>query len=124
MKSVMVTVMVRVLDDVVTVSLDATGAGLPGWRVQNAVRAVHEVAANSVRHGGGRGVLRIWRTEEAFVCEVRDRGQITDPLAGRRRPTDQATSGRGLWLANHLTDLLQIRSGPEGSAVRLVLRRG
>jgi anti-sigma regulatory factor (Ser/Thr protein kinase) len=100
----------------------ATEAGLPGWRVQDAVRAVHELAANSVRHGGGRGVLRIWRTPDALVCEVRDRGHITDPLAGRRRPAAEASGGRGLWVATQLADLLQIRTGPRGSAVRLVMR--
>ena len=102
----------------------ATEAGLPGWRVQDAVRAVHELAANSVRHGGGHGVLRIWRTPDALVCEVRDRGHITDPLAGRRRPPADATGGRGLWVATQLADLLQIRTGPAGSAVRLVMRLG
>jgi anti-sigma regulatory factor (Ser/Thr protein kinase) len=102
----------------------ATEAGLPGWRVQDTVRAVHELAANSVRHGGGHGVLRIWRTEGALVCEMRDRGHIADPLAGRRRPPADAASGRGLWLATQVSDLLQIRTGPDGSVLRLVMRLG
>ena len=102
----------------------ATEAGLPGWRVQDTVRAVHELAANSVRHGGGHGVLRIWRTEDALVCEMRDRGHIADPLAGRRRPAPDAASGRGLWLATQVSDLLQIRTGPDGSVLRLVMRLG
>jgi anti-sigma regulatory factor (Ser/Thr protein kinase) len=102
----------------------AAEAGLPGWRVQDAVRAVHELAANSVRHGGGHGVLRIWRTEDALVCEMRDRGHIADPLAGRRRPAGDAVSGRGLWLATQVSDLLQIRTGPDGSVLRLIMRLG
>ncbi len=102
----------------------ATEAGLSGWRVQDAGRAVHELAANSVRHGGGEGVLRIWRSEAGLVCEVRDRGHITDPLAGRRRPAPDATSGRGLWVATQVADLLQIRTSPSGSALRLVMRLG
>ena len=28
-------------------------------------------------------------------------------------------SGRGLWLANQLADLIQIRSAPEGTTIRL-----
>jgi hypothetical protein len=36
------------------------------------VLAVDEVATNSLRHGGGRGTLRIWRDADAVVCEVRD----------------------------------------------------
>jgi len=92
--------------------------------VQDAVRAVHELAANSVRHAGGHGVLRVWRTDEALTCEIRDRGHISDPLAGRRRPAPDATSGRGLWVATQVADLLQIRTGPSGSTVRLLMRRG
>jgi len=30
--------------------------------------AVNELATNTVRHGGGRGVLRIWREPDALVC--------------------------------------------------------
>jgi hypothetical protein len=53
------------------------------------------------------------------VCEIEDTGNLDDPLADRRRPGAEATSPRGLWLANQLCDLVQIRSGPAGTAVRL-----
>ena len=81
--------------------------------------AVGELAANSVRHGGGRGILRIWRTEAALVCEVRDRGHIDDPLVGRRRPPLAQLGGRGLWIANSVCDLVQVRSNAQGTAVRV-----
>ena len=115
----------RTLHDVrALVARTAAGAGLAGTRVQDAVTGVNELATNSVRHGGGNGVLRIWRTEDALVYEVRDRGRITDPLAGRRRPEPDATGRRGLWIATQTADLLQIRSGADGSTVRFVLRLG
>ena len=38
--------------------------------------AVDELAANSIRHGGGRGVVRLWTEDGALVCDVRDRGSI------------------------------------------------
>jgi anti-sigma regulatory factor (Ser/Thr protein kinase) len=101
----------------------AAEAGLPGRRVHDTVRGVHELATNSVRHGGGNGVLRVWSTDGALVCEVRDPGHIADPLAGRRRPAPDARTGRGLWTATQLSDLLQIRSRPGESVVRLVMRR-
>jgi anti-sigma regulatory factor (Ser/Thr protein kinase) len=100
----------------------AAEAGLPGRRVQDTVAGVHELAANSVRHGGGAGVLRVWSTGTELVCEVRDRGHITDPLAGRRRPEPGAPRGHGLWIATRAADLLQIRSGPDGTTVRLLVR--
>ena len=36
-----------------------------------------------------------------------------DPLLGRLAPQPASASGRGLWLANHLCDLVQIRSSHE-----------
>jgi hypothetical protein len=61
----------------------AERAGLEIERTRDLALAVSELAANSVRHGGGRGILRIWRDGGALVCEIRDRGLIEDPLAGR-----------------------------------------
>ena len=89
----------------------ARRAGLAADREQDLVLAVSELAGNSIRHGGGRGILRVWRTDEALICEVRDRGRITDPLAGRVQPDLERLDGRGLWLANSVCDLIQIRAG-------------
>ena len=54
-----------------------------------------------------------------LVCSVRDRGRIEDPLVGRERPRAEQASGRGLWIANQLCDLVQIRSGELGTEVRM-----
>jgi anti-sigma regulatory factor (Ser/Thr protein kinase) len=100
----------------------ARQAGLAANRIDDLVLAVSEVAANSVRHGGGRGVLRLWQEPGAFVCEIRDRGFFDRPLADRERPGKDIDAPRGLWLANHLCDLVQIRSLPSGTVVRLRVR--
>ena len=97
----------------------ARSAGLDPDSADDLVLAVHEVGANSVDHGGGGGVLRVWQEPDRLVCEVRDRGRIDDALVGRRTPTAEQGRGRGLWLANQLCDLVQIRSLPDGTAVRL-----
>ena len=47
---------------------------------------------------------------------------IDDPLADRRQPSSTAAGGRGLWLANQLCDLVQIRSHPSGTQIRLHVR--
>ncbi len=121
-------------DDVEVVGFDAPGlgrlrrlvadraaaAGLDRDRTEDLVLAVHEIASNSVRYGGGSGRLRVWREPGALVLEVRDSGRFSDPLAGRRIPVPTKERGRGLWLANALSDLVQVRSGPGGSVVRLV----
>lgn len=86
----------------------------------DAVLVVSELAANSIKYGGGAGTLRLWREAAAVVCEVRDGGVITDPLAGRRRPSVTGGGGKaGLWIANQVCDLVQIRSAPgRGTVVR------
>lgn len=92
-------------------------------RSADLVLAVDEVATNSLLHGGGNGVLRIWENENALVCEIRDRGRIDDPLAGRRRPGPDRMSGFGLYAVNQLCDLVQVRSFDSGSVVRLYMSR-
>lgn len=91
-------------------------------RTEDMVTAVNEIATNSLVHGGGQGWLRVWRQEDSFVCEVRDAGRIDDPLIGRVAPPEEQEGGRGLWLVNQLCDLVQIRSFPSGSVVRLHMR--
>jgi anti-sigma regulatory factor (Ser/Thr protein kinase) len=101
---------------------EATAAGFDPAQVDGVVLAVHEAAANSVRHGGGRGLVRIWREGSALVFDIRDRGHIDDPLVGRRRPPMHGANGRGIWMMNQLCDLVQLRSIPTGNVVRLHIR--
>ncbi len=102
----------------------ASHAGLNDEKKANLLLAAYEIGANSVEHGGGRGTIRIWIDDVDIVCEVRDGGSITDPMLGRVRPPSDAQHGRGLWLANQLCDLVQIRSFPTGTITRLRVRRG
>ena len=100
----------------------ARGWGVPEPRVADLILAAGEVAANSVRHGGGGGSLRAWFDAGCAVCEIRDGGFIAQPLAGREPPRAGNAGGYGLWLANQVCDLVQVRSSPEGTAVRLHVR--
>lgn len=101
----------------------ARAARLAPVRAEELVTAVNEVATNSVRHGGGSGRLRLWQESSALVCEIRDRGHFSRPLADRERPSSDVAAPRGLWLANQLCDLVQIRNLPDGTVVRLHKRR-
>jgi anti-sigma regulatory factor (Ser/Thr protein kinase) len=92
-------------------------------RVDDLVLAVNEAVTNSIRFGGGRAELAIFSDGNAVVCDVRDEGRITDPLIGRIAPLPSATDGRGMWLVNQLCDLVQIRSGADGTAVRVFVER-
>ena len=95
-------------------------AGVSAPRLGDVILGVNEVAANSLDHGGGTGVLRAWREADAVIFEVSDRGRIADPLVGRTTPTAIQPRGRGLWMVNRLCDLVQIRSTPAGTVIRVV----
>jgi anti-sigma regulatory factor (Ser/Thr protein kinase) len=101
---------------------EAESAGFKRSRAEDFALAVSEAAANSVRHAGGHGTLLLWREPAAFVAELRDAGSIDDPMVGRVEPAAHPDGGQGLWLANHLCDLVQVRSFPDGTRVRLHIR--
>jgi anti-sigma regulatory factor (Ser/Thr protein kinase) len=100
----------------------ATAAGLDPDRTADLVLAASEAAANSIRHAGGHGTIRTWRSNGSLVCEVRDGGRLDDPLVGRVAPMPGPAGGRGIWLANQLCDLVQLRSFGTGTTVRLHMR--
>jgi anti-sigma regulatory factor (Ser/Thr protein kinase) len=102
----------------------AARTGLGPQRADDLALSMHELATNSVRHGGGRGTLRMWDEGEALVCEAADDGHLNQPLAGRECPDGDRVGGYGLWLVNHLCDLVQVRTFPTGTVVRVHMRRG
>jgi anti-sigma regulatory factor (Ser/Thr protein kinase) len=103
------------------VSRFAQASGMRGVRWFELTVAVCEIATNSIRHGGGQGVLRMWREGGSVICEVSDSGALTSPLAGREDPDPDDVGRRGIWLANQLCDLVQIRVFDAGTVVRLHL---
>jgi anti-sigma regulatory factor (Ser/Thr protein kinase) len=100
----------------------AFGLGLQQRR--ECVLVVSEIATNSLVHGGGRGSLRCWFADNRFVCEIADRGHIVQPLVGRVRPEPGQVGGHGLWLANQLADLVQVRSNAERTIIRIHVASG
>ena len=97
----------------------ARRAGFCDERRSDLVLAVNELATNSMRHAGGRGSLSVWQDNGTLLCEIADQGHIADPLAGRERPPDARGGGRGLWLVNHLCDLVEMRTSQAGNVIRL-----
>jgi anti-sigma regulatory factor (Ser/Thr protein kinase) len=97
----------------------ALRAGVRDDAAEDLVLAAHELATNSLVHGGGSGTLRAWAEPDAFVVEVRDAGAIEDPLVGRELTSGMSEGGRGVWMANQLCDLVQVRSTVAGTVIRL-----
>jgi anti-sigma regulatory factor (Ser/Thr protein kinase) len=102
----------------------AARAGLAPGRIADLALAASEVAANTLRHARSDGTLQIWHTGHEIVCQLTDPGIIRDPLAGRHRPDSAASgaSGQGLWVVNQVCDLVELRTGPDGTTVRLHFR--
>jgi anti-sigma regulatory factor (Ser/Thr protein kinase) len=100
-------------------SAHAARSGMLSRRIADLTLAVNEVATNSLSHGGGAGRLRVWRSARSVVCEVSDTGRLDRPLVDRSRPGTDPQDGRGLWLANQLCDLVQLRSSAAGTTIRL-----
>lgn len=93
--------------------------GLVGQRLDDFVLAVNELTTNAIRHGGGRGWLRLWRVNDTVHCEVADHGGGIAParLADCQRPTSDLVGGWGLWLVRQLSDEMAVRTDPAGTTV-------
>ena len=94
-------------------------AGLTAQQVAALQIAVHEVATNTLEHGGGGGELRIWQQPDRVICEIRGPGHISDWLAGRLMPPEESVRGRGLLVANRLCDLVETHTHPTSTTTRL-----
>jgi anti-anti-sigma factor len=110
------------------VAAHASQAGMAEGRARDLVLAMHELAANAVRHGAGRGRLRLWVTEDAVRCEVTDDGasKAADGAdAGRRGSAPWPVEfGHGLWLTRQVADQASWSSGPSGTVAAVSFRLG
>jgi anti-sigma regulatory factor (Ser/Thr protein kinase) len=91
----------------------AARAGLPAARAEDFVIAVHEVAANAVRHGSPAARLLLRVADGAATAEIRDSGRWR-PAAGTA-----SAGGQGLALARLVCDEVEIRAGDSGTTVIL-----
>jgi anti-sigma regulatory factor (Ser/Thr protein kinase) len=97
--------------------------GVDADRVDDYILAVNEIATNVLRHGGGQGEARMWATDRRVVCEITDGGTATGNFLGFLRAGPHSERGHGLWIARQICDLLEMRTGPSGTTVRLHMRR-
>jgi anti-sigma regulatory factor (Ser/Thr protein kinase) len=108
----------------------AAAAGMPRHRATDVMLAVHELAANAVRHGAGAGRLRMQAGSGALRVQVYDAGPAS--LNGNTGTGDrdgQETGGadqwpcqpsHGLWLVRQVTDQMSVLCGQGGSLVTAV----
>jgi anti-sigma regulatory factor (Ser/Thr protein kinase) len=94
-------------------------AGLSEGRVADVVLAVHELAANVLSHGEGKGRLRAWNLAGALHCQVDDGDLIASEDPAARTNSLPDLPGHGLWVARRVADRTQTLSGPRGTRVTL-----
>ena len=108
----------------------ASAAGLSRDRSIDVMLAAHELAANVIRHGSGRGRLRLLVTARALSCQVSDARATARPGLGAQREADGTAAsapaaawpvehGHGLWLVRRTADQVQVTAGPAGSVVSI-----
>lgn len=105
------------------VAAGVTAAGLTGEPAEDFVLAVHELATNAVRHGGGRGHLHLRQQGDLLLCDVVDHGAGVDAPPIRQVPGD-AAGGRGLWLADQLADSLSLQRRADGMTATVTIALG
>jgi anti-anti-sigma factor len=120
------------------VAAHGSRAGLAEGRTRDLVLAVHELAANAVRHGAGQGRLRLWTTPEGVRCEVTDGGTADGPGADGPGTDGPGTgsaeaagaalwhveAGHGLWLVRRIADGASVQSDPSGTVAAVSFRLG
>ncbi|MCV7383672.1 sensor histidine kinase [Mycolicibacter longobardus] len=83
---------------------------------------VNELASNSLQYGRGPCTVLLWEVSGQLVCQVRDAGHLTDPLAGRRPIIRDSAQGYGLFVVNATADLVRIHTAATGTTVQAHLR--
>ncbi len=96
--------------------------GMSAGRVADLMLIVTELATNSLDHAGGACRLAFWYEAGYVVCEARDMGHWTDPLAGRRPPAAGGIGPYGLFVVNALADLLRTHTTPMSTTIHAYLR--
>lgn len=105
-----------------TVAAHGDRLGAAGPKLDDLLLIAHELATNAIQHGGGRGVLRLWRDGKVAYCSVRDwGGGFNAGDAGRQAPAPGAARGRGLWLVRQLADQVAISTGETGTTITATL---
>jgi hypothetical protein len=99
------------------IKLEMYIAGLPADAAGDIAATTQQLALNSLQRGAAEVTVQMWNQPDALICEVVDDTVIDDLLLGRRVPVEDEHDG--LWHANQLFDLVQMRSSSTGTTVRV-----
>jgi anti-sigma regulatory factor (Ser/Thr protein kinase) len=75
--------------------------GIDDQQSKDWITAVNELLINVIRHGGGRGTVRLLLLNDRFTCEVTDHGRgfnTADYVPCLERPSVSDTGGNKVWV--------------------------
>lgn len=99
--------------------------GSTGERAGDLELVLSEIVTNSWQAGATTVTVSCWSTGAGVAVQVDDDGPgLWDVLAGYRRPSVDATGGRGLWITRQLADVVDICPSRSGTAVRVQMLTG
>jgi anti-sigma regulatory factor (Ser/Thr protein kinase) len=94
--------------------------GITSARLHDLLVATTEVATNAIRHGLPPVTCRTWTDDGDLVVDVTDGGHWQpEGLPGFLPPDPLVRAGFGLWGVRMLCPLVQLRTGPAGTDIRL-----
>jgi hypothetical protein len=92
-------------------------SGLGAKEAGDLAEVIQRLASSSLHRGATWGTVRIFSQPDDLICDVVDDAVADDPLIGRRTP--RKGEDDSLWIANQECDLVQVRSSPAGTTVRV-----
>jgi anti-sigma regulatory factor (Ser/Thr protein kinase) len=97
--------------------------GVSSARLHDLLVATTEVATNAIRHGVPPVTCRTWADNGDVVVDVTDGGHWRpESMPGFLPPDPFVRAGFGLWGVRMLCPLVQLRTGPDGTDIRLRVR--
>jgi anti-sigma regulatory factor (Ser/Thr protein kinase) len=99
------------------VEVEARRVGLSEDRARDVVLVATELATNSIEHAHSLAEVVLGVDGGDLVCQVGDKGQLADPLAGRHPAGPGQARGRGLLLVHQLADLVRVHTSTAGTQV-------
>jgi anti-sigma regulatory factor (Ser/Thr protein kinase) len=98
----------------------AADHGISSARLHDLLVATTEIATNAIRHGLPPVTCRTWADDGDLVVDITDAGHWRpEGPTGFLPPDPLVRAGFGLWGVRMLCPLVQLRTGPDGTDIRL-----
>lgn len=88
------------------------------------VLVLTELVTNAVEHAGTPADVALWRTPDAVVLRVVDRGPGHHDPFPELRPPGGSPRGRGLWIVGQLSERVRVDADDAGTVVTCVVPTG